>query len=153
MESKEVGFMRFLYHTDSNMAGLIARVFIGAVILPHGLPKLLSFEQSVGGLASGVGLPYYIAVLVVIAESVGAVSLIIGFLSRFCALSMIVIMAGAVQLFHFKHGFFMNWKGNQTGEGYEYHLLVVGLALVVVVCGSGRFSIDGLITKLLHRGD
>ncbi len=145
--------MRFLYKTDGNVAGLIARVFLGVVILPHGFPKLLTFEQTVNGLMSGALLPYYVAVLVVIGESVGAFSLIIGFMSRFCAASMIVIMVGAVQLFHLKHGFFMNWKGNQMGEGYEYHILVVGLALVVVACGGGRFSVDGLITRFLHRGN
>ncbi len=143
--------MRFLYQTDRNHAGLVARVFLGAVMLPHGLPKLMNFEQSVGGLTSGVGLPYVIAFLVVVGESIGAFSLILGFLSRFCAFSIGIIMAGAVWLFHYNHGFFMNWKGNQSGEGYEYHILAIGLALVVTVCGGGRFSVDGLITKIVSE--
>lgn len=140
--------MRFIYETERNHAGLIARVVLGAVMLPHGLPKLLNFEQAIGGLTTGVGLPYYIAFLVIAGESVGAFSLIIGFLSRFCALSIGIIMAGAVHLFHFKYGFFMNWKGNQMGEGYEYHILAIGLALVVTVCGGGSYSMDRWITVI-----
>ncbi len=143
--------MRFLYQTDGNYAGFIARIFLGAVMLPHGLPKLLNFEQTIGGLTSGPGLPYLVAFLVIVGESVGALSLILGFLSRFCAFSIGIIMAGAIWMFHFKHGFLMNWRGDKAGEGYEYHLLAIGLALVVTVCGGGRFSIDGLITRAFGR--
>ncbi|QMU55872.1 MAG: DoxX family membrane protein [Candidatus Mycalebacterium zealandia] len=142
--------MRFLYKTDDNLAGFFARVALGAVMLPHGYPKLVNFERAIGGLTDGVGLPYAVAFLVIIGESVGAVSLIAGFLSRFCAFSIGIIMAGAIWMFHLKHGFFMNWGGNpEAGEGYEYHVLAIGLALVVTVAGGGRFSVDRLITRIL----
>lgn len=141
--------MRFLYQTDGNVAGLVARVALGAVMLPHGLPKLMNFERTMGGLTEGAGLPSVVAFLVIAGESVGAASLIAGFLSRFCAFSMGIIMAGAIWMFHLSHGFFMNWKGVQAGEGYEYHILAIGLALVVTVTGGGRFSVDGTITRIL----
>jgi putative oxidoreductase len=41
----------------------------------------------------------------------------------------------------------MNWSGAQAGEGFEYHLLAVGLALVVAIKGSGAFSIDRWLTS------
>jgi len=41
----------------------------------------------------------------------------------------------------------MNWFGNQDGEGYEYSILIIGLALTIIVNGSGKWSIDNLITK------
>jgi len=47
---------------------------------------------------------------------------------------------------HGANGFFMNWSGNQKGEGIEYHLLVLGLALIVILYGAGKASIDRLIT-------
>ncbi len=144
--------MKFLYQTaGGNCAGCIARVFLGGVILPHGLPKLLHFEQTIAVLTSGLGLPYFVALLVIVGESVGALSLIVGILSRFCALSIGIIMAGAIWMSHFKYGFFMNWKGNQAGEGFEYHLLAIGLALVVIVCGGGKFSVDRLIARAFRR--
>ena len=41
----------------------------------------------------------------------------------------------------------MNWFGNQAGEGFEYSLLIIGLALSIVINGSGKWSIDKLISK------
>lgn len=54
-------------------------------------------------------------------------------------------MIGAVVTSHLQNGFFMNWFGNQKGEGFEYHLLVIGLSLAVVVVGSGKYSLDKLL--------
>jgi putative oxidoreductase len=36
-----------------------------------------------------------------------------------------------------KNGFFMNWFGTQAGERYEYHLLVIGMALALIIAGGG----------------
>jgi len=46
-----------------------------------------------------------------------------------------------------------DWAGNQKGEGFEYHLLAMGLALVVIISGAGKWSIDRLLTGRLegHR--
>jgi putative oxidoreductase len=41
----------------------------------------------------------------------------------------------------------MNWFGNQKGEGYEYHMLIIGLSLATLVNGSGKYSIDERIVK------
>jgi putative oxidoreductase len=30
----------------------------------------------------------------------------------------------------------MNWLGNQQGEGYEYHLLVIGICAALMLTGS-----------------
>jgi putative oxidoreductase len=56
-------------------------------------------------------------------------------------------MIGAALMAHASNGFFMNWFGAQAGEGVEYHLLVIGLALSVVISGGGRFSVDGALAK------
>jgi len=32
--------------------------------------------------------------------------------------------------------------GTQAGEGFEYHLLALGLSLVLLVVGGGRGSLD-----------
>ncbi len=85
--------------------------------------------------------------LVIAAESLGAVALALGFLTRFCAASLAVVMTGAIAMAHWGHGFFMNWSGQQQGEGFEYHILVIGLALALVVSGGGRFSADHQISE------
>ena len=57
------------------------------------------------------------------------------------------MMFGAAVMAHASNGFFMNWFGAQAGEGVEYHLLVIGLALSLVISGGGRFSLDGALVK------
>jgi putative oxidoreductase len=54
-------------------------------------------------------------------------------------------MIGAIITTNYKHGLFMNWFGNQAGEGFEYHLLVIGIGLTLLFSGSGKFSIDAVI--------
>ena len=146
--------LRFLFHTNGDFPTFFARVFLGAVILPHGLQKLLGmvggngFDATVKFFVEG-GLPEIVAILIIVGESVGAVCLIIGFMGRICAIGIITIMTGAIVTVHAKYGFFMNWFGTQEGQGYEYHLLAIGLGLAVLVGGSGKFSIDRFITNKL----
>lgn len=141
-----------LYKTDDNWAGFFARLALGIVILPHGLQKLLGMFGG-GGFSKTVefftstGMPSIVAILVIVGESFGALALILGFLSRFSAAAISLIMLGAIFMVHLSNGFFMNWYGNQQGEGFEYHILAIGLGLVVMVTGAGRFSIDNALSK------
>lgn len=143
--------LKFLFHTKGEGSLMFARLFLGIVILPHGLQKLLGmyggygFDATVKYFTEG-GIPEFVAILIIIGESVGAASLIIGFLGRICAIGIIIIMTGAIVTVHFKNGFFMNWFGNQAGEGFEFHLLAIGLGLAVLFGGSGKWSIDRFLT-------
>ncbi len=76
-----------------------------------------------------------------IGEFFGGLGLVVGFLSRFSAASIIVIMLGAIVTVHAKVGFFMNWTGNQAGEGFEYHLLAIANLLTIALAGPGRFAL------------
>ena len=143
-----------LFNTDSSdNAALIARVFVGLVILPHGLQKLFGmfggygFSATLEFFSGSMGIPVPIGFLIIMGESVGAVFLIIGLLSRISGAGLLIIMIGAIFMGHFQHGFFMNWFGNQQGEGFEYHLLVIGLSLIVILNGGGRWSLDGMLFK------
>ncbi|MCU0824508.1 MAG: DoxX family protein, partial [Leptospira sp.] len=66
----------------------------------------------------------------------------VGFLTKFAALSIGIIMLGAAVLAHRQNGFFINWNGNQKGEGFEFHILAIGLFLALVVGGAGEYSVD-----------
>jgi len=48
---------------------------------------------------------------------------------------------------HIPNGFFMNWFGKQAGEGFEYHLLVIGMSIPLLISGGGKYSVDMLIHK------
>jgi putative oxidoreductase len=56
-------------------------------------------------------------------------------------------MAVAIFMVHLPNGFFMNWSGNQKGEGYEYHILAAAIAIALMIKGGGKLSVDGLISE------
>ena len=145
--------MKTFFQTDENINNLIIRVMLGIVVFPHGAQKLLGWfggyglEGTLGFFTDKLGVPLIIAILVILGESLGALGLIAGFLTRFCAMGVLMIMAGAVVMSHAANGFFMNWSGKQTGEGFEYHILAIALCIPLLISGGGRFSADSLITK------
>jgi putative oxidoreductase len=147
-----------LFKTDDSWAGLILRMGLGGVISAHGAQKLLGwfggngFEGTMGFFTQTMGLPWVVAFLVIIGESLGSLGLIAGFLTRFTAASFVVIMIGAIATVHWPQGFFMNWFGQQQGEGFEYHLLVIAMSAALIVIGGGRWSMDGVIAAWLERG-
>ncbi|HJT19025.1 MAG TPA: DoxX family protein [Nitrospira sp.] len=143
--------MKTFFSTDESWAGLILRLTLGVVIFPHGAQKLLGwyggvgFNGTMGLFTEKMGMPWLIAFLVIMGESFGSLLLMAGLLTRFAAASLAVIMLGAMMMVHLSHGFFMNWFGQQQGEGYEYHLLTIGIAAALVVAGAGKWSVDRAI--------
>lgn len=147
--------MKALFQTDDGLAGFILRVTLGLVMFPHGAQKLLGwfggfgFDGTMGFFTQKMGLPWIIAFLIIIGESFGSLGLLAGFLTRFASASLAVIMLGAITMVHLPHGFFMNWGGQQQGEGYEYHLLVIGIAAALLITGGGRWSVDRVVAETI----
>ena len=145
--------MRLIFGTENDTAGLIMRLTLGGVMLPHGLQKVFGLFGGAGlqatlhAFTAQMGLPAAVAVLVILAESAGALGLIVGFCTRLCALGIALVMGGAIFFVHGQHGFFMNWAGKQAGEGFEYHLLAIGLALALFIHGAGKWSFDQRIAR------
>lgn len=142
--------IRKLLATTNDILPLVLRLALGVVMFPHGAQKLLGwfggggFSATMQGM-TGMGLPAVIVFLVIVAEFFGSLGLITGFLTRFSAFGITMVMLGAIFTVHAKVGFFMNWMGQQQGEGFEYHLLVLGIALALMIRGGGRFSVDGAL--------
>lgn len=150
---------RKLFATDNSYNWFILRIVLGVVILAHGLQKTFGWfggfgwEQSMNYFTSHVGLPSALAAMVILIESLGAFFLIIGFAGRINAFLLGIVMIGAFFVEHRQHGFFMNWFGNQPGEGFEFDLLVWAIAAVITINGSGRFSIDRTLAPLARGYD
>lgn len=144
------------FSTDStNWSLLISRLALGVVILPHGMQKALGsfggygFEATLGFFQS-MGMPLIVGVLVILAEFVGAIGVILGAGTRFMAFSIFLTLGGAMILGgHVNNGFFMNWFGAQAGEGIEYFILVLGLALSLIISGGGKLSVDSFVSEKL----
>ncbi len=149
--------MKAFFQTDDSWTGLILRLTLGLVMFPHGAQKLLGwyggfgFDGTLGFFTEKMGIPWLIAFLIIMGESFGSLGLLVGFLTRFSAASIGVIMLGAITLVHLPNGFFMNWLGKQAGEGYEYHLLVLGIAIALTVIGAGRWSVDQQIAQRIAK--
>jgi putative oxidoreductase len=140
------------FETRDDVGLLVARLALAIVILPHGLQKTLGWFGGAGfsgtmGFFTQEGMPSIIAFLIIIGESFGALGLIIGFLSRLAAFGISLIMLGAIFMVHLPNGFFMNWFGTKQGEGFEFHILAIGLGLVVLIGGAGKWSVDGVLVK------
>jgi putative oxidoreductase len=145
--------MKKIFATNENSSATIIRIVLGLILFPHGAQKLLGwfggygFDGTMGFLTGSVGLPWIIGFLVIIIEFFGALALIFGFATRIVSIGLIALFAGIVFTGHLDHGFFMNWNGQQKGEGYEYHLLVIGMALSLLVSGAGKWSADYAIQR------
>lgn len=150
--------LKKFFATDTNSwALLLVRLALAIVVLPHGMQKALGmyggygFEATVGFFTS-MGIPAVLAVMVILAEFVAPILLIVGAGSRFMAFSIFLTLGGAMFLGgHVQNGFFMNWFGNQAGEGMEYFILIIGMSLGLVFGGGGKLSLDTLIGKYIKE--
>jgi putative oxidoreductase len=137
---------------SDSVAPLLLRLALGVMILPHGLQKTVGwfggygFNGTMGYLTGTVGAPWLLALLAILAESVGGVMLLLGLGTRLAALGIGGVMAVAASL-HWQHGFFMNWFGQQAGEGIEFHLLALGMVAALLATGGGRWSIDARLAR------
>jgi len=151
------GGLRLILATTNEAAPLLARLTLGAVMFPHGAQKLLGwfggygFAGTMGFFTGKMGIPAAFAAIAIFAEFFGSLGLLSGLLSRLSAFGIAAVMLVAVATTHLPNGFFMNWSGAQKGEGFEYHLLALGLAAIVMLRGGGALSLDGLLTRSLRR--
>jgi putative oxidoreductase len=144
-----------LLSTPADSAATVARLALGIMILPHALQKVFGLfggyglAGTMGFMTGTLHIPALLAALAIAAEFLGGLGLIAGLAGRVAAFGVASVMLGAVVTSHFQNGFFMNWYGALPAgtEGYEFHLLALALAVVVMIRGSGRVSADRALTR------
>ena len=147
--------MKKLFATTDDLALTWLRIVVGFIVLAHGVQKLFGWFGGHGPAAvmesfqKWFGLPPALTMLVILADSVGAFLLILGLGTRVMAGAITAVMIGAIALVHGKWGFYMNWYSQPRGEGYEFHLLILAITLLLVVRGGGRWSLDRWIHERL----
>ena len=145
-----------LFQTGNDRAALILRIILGVVFFPHGMQKLLGwygglwFSGTMHMFTTNMGIPTLFAFLAIMAEGLGSLGLLTGLLTRVAAFGITVNMIVAVTMVHWQNGFFMNWFGNQKGEGFEYNLLVIAIGIALMIRGGGALSIDKMIADKLR---
>lgn len=149
--------LQLLVKTNGGIPALIARLTLGLVMFPHGAQKMLGwfggygFTGTMGFFTGTMHIPAFFALLAILAEFAGSLGLIVGLFGRVGSFGIACNMVVAILTVHVGNGLFMNWSGTQKGEGFEYHLLAIGLALIVMIAGSGAASLDGLISRRLAK--
>ncbi len=84
----------------------------------------------------------FFAVLGGVIELGGAIALIFGLASRLVGLALFGDMVMAMITVTWAHGIHSN-----VNAGYEINLAVAALALVIVLLGAGRYSVDALVER------
>ena len=146
--------LRLLLNTDNTLSTALLRIALGAVFFPHGAQKVLGwfggygFSGTMGFMTGTLHIPAVFAFLAIAAEFAGALGLIVGLGTRIAALGIASVMAVAITM-HAQYGFFMNWTGAQKGEGIEYHVLALAVAIALILRGGGKLSADSAIAKTL----
>ena len=144
---------RMLVDTDNDIGTAVLRVVLGIVFFAHGAQKLLGwyggrgFDATIALFETDYQIPMALALVAIAAEFFGGLGLIAGLLSRIAGFGIGVTMIVAIAKKTYPYGFFMNWSGRQQGEGYEFQLLAIAMCVLVVLRGSGAFSLDYLISK------
>ena len=140
-----------LLSTNPDWTLTLVRIVLGIVFFAHGAQKLLGWfggsglKATVGFMHGSLGLPVPLAFVAVGAEFLGGLGLIVGLLGRVAAAGIAVNMLVAIVMVHRRYGLFLNWFGDKEGNGYEFHLLAIALAVAIIVNGSGAASLDHLI--------
>ena len=144
-----------LFKTEDDLTLTVLRIVLGVVFFAHGAQKMLGwfggygFSGTMGFFTQKMGIPTPLAFLAIAAEFFGSLGLLFGLFTRIAALGVATDMIVAIFTVHLQNGLFMNWGGNQKGEGFEYHLLAIALAIAVVVKGAGALSLDRLLWRRL----
>jgi len=115
----------------------LMRIMAGAMILPHGWPKLMAGIEATAQHAlvpRGIGPAEPLAVVLIFLETVGGLCVALGLFTRFFAAAITVEMAVIV----YQHLPKFGW----TGPGYEYPLMWGLVMLTVALRGGGAYSLD-----------
>jgi putative oxidoreductase len=142
----------WLFQTDGTLVPFILRLTLANVMFPLGAQKVLGWFGGYGlrgtlGYFTSQGIPVPLALLAFAAELLGSLGILVGLFTRVAAFGIACVMVVAIVTVHAKFGFFMNWSGTQKGEGFEYHVLALGIALALLVGGAGLWSFDAALAR------
>ena len=139
--------------TDDNVVSLVLRLTLGCIMFAHGAQKVLGWyggpgaEKTIQIFRDAMAFSSPLTLLVMATEFLGSIALILGFFTRVSALAIAINIGTCAYLNHIRNGFFMNWAGQQKGEGFEFHILVIGIAFALIITGGGILSFDRGLTR------
>lgn len=149
METIQRGQLReLLFSSACNGAtsvGLLSlRLVVGLAFLLYGWPKI---QNPLAWMGPDSGMPGILQALAAISEVGGGACWIAGFLTRPAALGLCCTMTVATWT-HISHGdpFLGPWPA------YEHSLSYLAVALLLLLAGPGRFSVDAIVFGRTNPG-
>lgn len=121
---------------------LFLRIVLGVMFIARGWDRwfLTGMTATVGQFSAwGVPQARLSAYLAATAELVGGALLLVGLLTTGTAAVLMLLVAAALYFVHLGNGFFV------AQGGVEYPLVVLAALAIIVVFGSGRASVDGVL--------
>ena len=144
--------MHRLTDTDDNLASIFLRVSFSIMMIPHGAGKLFGafggfgFEKTMAIFMEHFHIPWILGLAAFLIEFFSAIAILVGYQTRINALLLASVMTVA-GYFHLEYGFYMNWFGKKAGEGFEFHILAIGMMLALAMIGGGKYSLDRKMMK------
>ncbi len=136
--------MRYLFYCDSvgrigSMGLLVLRLVMGAAFVLHGWPKI---QTPFGWMGPEAPFPAILIALAALAEFGGGLALISGLLTRLASLGIISTMVVAIGMVHVPQGDPFVGPG---GPSWELAAVYLACAILFLLLGPGRFSLDAVL--------
>jgi putative oxidoreductase len=121
-----------------NFSMLLLRVVLGLLLINHGYSKLVKFDALKDKFMNFLHLGSRVSLaLVIFAEFFCAIFLILGLFTRLACIPILIAMGVVV---------FVASHGHIFAEG-ERGAIYFAATVVILLCGPGRISVDGMIRK------
>jgi putative oxidoreductase len=118
---------------NTDLGLFILRIGISALMLTHGIPKLMKLLEGNFEFGDPIGLgPTVSLILAVIGEVFAPVLIIVGYKTRLAAIPAAITMAVAVFVVH---------AADPIGTKEKALLFLIGF-VVIAICGAGKYSLD-----------
>jgi putative oxidoreductase len=119
---------------------LIIRVITGVALMYHGWGKI---QKPFSWMPPDAPVPGFLQALAALSEFGGGLALVIGLLTPIAAFGIACTMAFAVFAVHVKSG--DPFVATSGGPSYELAAVYLGIALLVILAGPGKYSLDAML--------
>jgi putative oxidoreductase len=119
---------------------LIIRVIVGAALMFHGWGKI---QKPFSWMPPEAPIPGFLQALAALSEFGGGLALIIGLLTPLAAFGIACTMAFATFGHHMRQG--DPFVATSGGPSYELAAVYLGAALLMILAGPGKISLDALL--------